>query len=270
MDNRIPILMYHQVSPNLHPNFLEYTVTPEILKNQLKVIELFGYTPINFDTLLAAKNGETVLPGKPIILTFDDALEDALKYAVPILEDKKFTATFYVTTGYVGGISSWMIPDVNCEFEVADWQTIKGLAAKGFEVGAHSVSHPLMDRIPPELCFKELSESRHVLENELGREVRHMAYPHGAYDRTAVKLAGEAGYYTACTCESYLADLNYEFLELPRINIGMEDSLLDFVLKLHTARSPKMMVSDAVNSIRRRTPKSVKQFIKKTLIRRSP
>lgn len=255
--------MYHQVSPNLHPNFLEYTVTPQIFKNQLDIIELFGYTPISFGTLLAAKKGETQLPKKPIILTFDDALVDALKYAVPILEDKNFCATFYVTTGYVGGISSWMIPDVNCEFEVADWQTIKGLTEKGFEVGAHSVSHPLMDRISPEHCYKELSESRQVLEEVLGREVRHMAYPHGAYNQTAVKLAGEAGYHTACTCEFYLAGLNSEFLELPRINIGMKDSLLDFIFKLYVARSPKMIMSDAVNSIRRRIPKSVKRFIKK-------
>jgi len=270
MNNRIPILMYHQVSPDPHPNFLEYTVTPQIFKNQLKIIESFRYTPINFDTLLAAKNGETELPEKPIILTFDDALVDALRYAVPILEDKNFCATFYVTTGYVGRISSWMIPDVNCEFEVADWQTIKGLAAKGFEIGAHSVSHPLMDKISPERCYKEMSESRRALEEALGRKVRHMAYPHGAYNQTAVKLAGEVGYYTACTCEFYLAGLNSEFLELPRINIGMRDSSLDFVFKLHTARSSKMIMSDAVNSIRRRVPKSVKRFIKKSLLHRNP
>lgn len=255
--------MYHQVSDESHPNFMEYTVTTRAFATQMKILKMLDFTPITFDDLINCKNGESSLPGRPIIITFDDGLKDALEKAVPILEDYSFKAVFYITVGYVGKPSTWMIPDVNVALDIADWSAIKELDAKGFEVGAHSVSHPHMDQIPADICYAEMFESRRVLEETLGHEVKHMAYPHGGFNETVRNLAYEAGYSTAATCIPVLATLDDDMLKLPRLNVGMEDTIMNFVSKLYIAQSPAEALETKLNVVRKMIPKTVKRFVKR-------
>lgn len=257
--------MYHQVSRESHPNFAEYTVTTNAFSDQMKALKYLGFEPISLNRLLDCREGNAALPSKPVIITFDDALVDALDNAVPILENMGFPAVFYVTTDYVGRMSDWMIPEVDVEFEVAGWERIRALDSKKFEVGAHSMTHPHMNTISAENCLKEMEGSRKVLEDRLGREIRHMAYPHGAYNQTVRDLAYESGYYTATTCEPALAALSDDMLGLPRLNVGMEDSLVAFVTKLYIAKSPKTILYSNIEALKREIPSPVRKFIKKYL-----
>lgn len=265
MNPRIPILMYHQVSSKPHPNFLDYTVTTQAFAAQMKVLKLLGFVPITFSQLRDYKEGRANLPLKPVIITFDDALQAAIENAVPILETLGFPAVFYITTDFIGRRSSWMIPEVDVEFEVADWPKIKSLDLKNFEIGSHSMTHPHMDIIPAVDCLREMEGSRRVLEDTLGHEVRHMAYPHGAYNSKVRDLAFESGYYTATTCEPAFAGLSDDMLSLPRINVGMEDSLFDFISKLYIAESINILLKNNIGSLRGKIPQPVKRFVKKYL-----
>src|SRR3990167_5238229 len=238
MNLRIPILMYHQVSEEPDPNFLEYSVTTKAFSKQIKILKLLGFESITLTKLVDFMQGRTNLPHKPIIITFDDGTQDAIDNAVPILEDSGFSAVFFIPTNYVGRKSSWMLSTVNTEFQVIDWATVRKLDSKGFEIGTHSMSHPHLDQIPTIDCQKELEGSRSILEELLDHEVRHMAYPFGDYDERVRELAHEAGYYTACTTEEKIANSKDHMLALPRLNIGMQDTLIDFVIKVFTAKTP--------------------------------
>jgi peptidoglycan/xylan/chitin deacetylase (PgdA/CDA1 family) len=268
MKTRIPILMYHQVSSEPHPNFLKYTVTTQAFEAQMKVLKHLGFVPITFAQLINYKERTESLPRKPVIITFDDALQDAIDNAVPILQNLRFGAVFYVTTDFVGRRSSWMIPEVDVEFEIADWPKIKNLDLNKFEIGGHSMTHPHMDGIPAGDCLREMEGSRRVLEDALGHEVRHMAYPHGAYNRKVRDLAFESGYYTATTCEPAFAGLNDDMLSLPRINVGMEDSLFDFICKLYIAESLNILLKNNIWRLRGKIPQPVRRFFKKYLYSR--
>jgi peptidoglycan/xylan/chitin deacetylase (PgdA/CDA1 family) len=269
MNLEIPILMYHQVSNEPHPNYLEYTVTVKAFSAQMKMLKLLGYVPISFNQLMDYKNGVAKLPPKPVIITFDDGMQDAIDNAVPILKNSGFTAVFYISTDYVGKKSSWMLPEVNVEFQVIDWATVKSLDNMGFEVGSHTISHPHLDRISSDDCYRELTGSRRKLEEVLRHEVRHMAYPFGDFNESVKTSTYEAGYYTACTTEEAVASLNDDMLMLPRLNMGMDAEIINFLSKINSDDSPIGIFARRMQAVRYKMPRPIKKIIKKLLYRKN-
>jgi len=233
MSIAIPILMYHQVTPRIHPKFLPYSVTPQTFKIHMKILEFFRFSPINLTQLLDYRNGKTSLPKKPVIITFDDCYQECVDHAVPILLEKGFTAVFYMPTDYAGKDSHWIVPELGIEFPIISWKTLKHLDSCGFQIGSHSMSHPHLSKINPEACFKELYGSRKILEERLDHEVTHLAYPYGSFNECVRAIAAEAGYFTACTTEELFSSPLDDLLLLPRMDVLGYMSNLDFILKLH-------------------------------------
>jgi peptidoglycan/xylan/chitin deacetylase (PgdA/CDA1 family) len=69
------------------------------------------------------------------------------------------------------------------------------------EVGAHTVTHPVLSRLPMERQREEVAGSKRQLEEILGRPVSSFAYPYGAptdFDETTVSLVRAAGFGRAC------------------------------------------------------------------------
>lgn len=82
-------------------------------------------------------------------------------------------------------------------FITLDRAGLRQLAAAGMAVGAHSVSHPILACASKELAWREISESRSVLERALGQTVWAFAYPFGNAGTVTgrdLRLAEEAGF----------------------------------------------------------------------------
>ena len=252
MSLSIPILMYHQVSPEPDTEFLRFTVTQESFANQMKLLKLLGFTPITLNELPYSKEDNGKPKTKPIIITFDDGLRDLLDYAVPVLKSYGFPAVFYISTDYVGKQSSWMVPEIGIEFPVMNWDEIKDLDSDGFQIGSHSMSHPYLARLSAEDCLSELKGSREILENRLGHEVRHMAYPNGSVNDNVRSLAEESGYHTACSSIKRIASTKDDPLLLPRLVIAGEDTVLDFITKIYTARAPWASINGRTRALYRK------------------
>src|SRR5690606_35501956 len=63
-----------------------------------------------------------------------------------------------------------------------DMETLVKRSADGLvTVGSHTMNHIDMDMLNRELLEYELKESKKILEEHLGKEVRHFAYPRGIY-----------------------------------------------------------------------------------------
>src|SRR5690349_11914967 len=103
----VPILMYHQVAPDRHPAFGKYTVQPEAFAAQMKWLSLAGYKAVTLDELLANRQEGRPLPGRPVVITFDDGYQGCADYAVPALEKYGFTAIFYLVAGLAGRNTAW-------------------------------------------------------------------------------------------------------------------------------------------------------------------
>ncbi|MGH3437037.1 MAG: polysaccharide deacetylase family protein [Sciscionella sp.] len=159
-------------------------------------------------------------PEKPTIaLTFDDAYSDFHAVALPMLMRYELTATLYVPTGYVGGHSGWMKAAGETQRAILSWSQIEEVAAAGIEIGAHSHTHPELDRLPDRALADEVARPKAVLEDHLGRAVRSFAYPYGDYDRRVRNAVATAGYCGAVTMNSWTASAADHPLELPRITV---------------------------------------------------
>jgi peptidoglycan/xylan/chitin deacetylase (PgdA/CDA1 family) len=237
MKTCIPILMYHQVTPRPHPALRKYAVTPRAFGAQMNWLTLTGYVPITLDRLLAHRSGHCPLPSRPIVITFDDGFEDCVEHAVPILHARGFTAIFYLVAGLVGKTSGWLLPERGVELPLMDWTAARRLEAAGFQCGSHTMSHPRLADLSSEGCREELLESRRLLEDHLGHEVRHLAYPFGSFNEKVRALVAETGYHSACSVRIGLSPPEDDVLTLHRVPINGQDSLLDFISRLHTART---------------------------------
>src|SRR3990172_9069986 len=60
------------------------------------------HDPITFRTLLDSLDGKARLPGRPVIVTFDDGYDDNYHNAFPVLRSLGMPATIFVSTGYIG------------------------------------------------------------------------------------------------------------------------------------------------------------------------
>jgi peptidoglycan/xylan/chitin deacetylase (PgdA/CDA1 family) len=234
-DVRVPILSYHDVSPNPHPAFRRYSLTVREFSRQVRWLAARGYTALDMDALVAARSGGGALPAKPVVITFDDGFQNCVDHAVPILQAHGFTAVFYLVTGLMGSTSRWMA-DAGVSLHLMSWATARQLAAAGFQCGLHTATHPRLTSLDASRRCAELADSRRRAEEELGRAMVHFAYPYGAVDPPARESVAAAGYVTATSTRPGLCGNADDVLELPRITIHGEEPLPMFLLRLRTGR----------------------------------
>ena len=77
------------------------------------------------------------------------------------------------------------------------WDEASTLVSKGFEVGSHTVTHPILSQIGAEQLHRELNQSRATIEATLHTRCIAIAYPNGRavdYSPQVFSVAAEAGY----------------------------------------------------------------------------
>ncbi len=248
----VPILVYHEVSPEPHPAFRRYTVTVREFARQMRWLAARGYQAIDMDALVRARTAGGVLPRRPVLITFDDGFQGCADHAVPVLQSHGFTAVFYLVTGLMGDTSRWMASEVGVQLPLMSWDRARALAKAGFQCGAHTVTHPRLTDLAPARCRAELGEARRRLEDELGRPAVHLAYPFGTYDATVRAGTAEAGYVTACSTLAGLSRADDDLLALHRVTVYGHDSLLDFACRLRTGSAARECLGRALGTLARR------------------
>jgi peptidoglycan/xylan/chitin deacetylase (PgdA/CDA1 family) len=155
--------------------------------------------------MMAARDAGAPLPPRAVVLTFDDGFRNFIERAAPVLEGAGFRATVFAVAGYCGRSNIWpgQAPRIPV-LPLLDAAELRTLAARGFEVGAHGMTHARFDRLAHEQVRREMLESRRSLEDALGEGVTSFAYPYGRTTPEALRLAA-AHYRAACTDEMRVA-----------------------------------------------------------------
>ena len=95
------------------------------------------------------------------------------------------------------------------------------------EVGSHTVTHPVLSALSPDLQRDEIHRSKAALDDLLGRPVRSFAYPYGAptnYTSETIAIVREAGYSCACSTVASAVERNSDLFQLPRLHVQDWDS----------------------------------------------
>ncbi len=99
------------------------------------------------------------------------------------------------------------------------WDEIKEMAGAGISFGAHTVTHPVLTRLPRGEMVEEVLGSRDALESQLGSRVTLFAYPNGAYgdfDESVKQVLRDAGFRCAATTVPGVNDASTDPFELRR------------------------------------------------------
>src|SRR5690606_6288359 len=84
-----------------------------------------------------------------------------------------------------------------------DWDEVRRLTAHPLAtIGAHTVHHYNLKRLPAEKALLEMTGSSAMIEAETGRRPQHFAYPYGfaeAVGPREIELARQAGFRSAVT-----------------------------------------------------------------------
>ncbi len=204
----LPIIMYHHVG-NLPPNAdairRDLTVSPDLFERELQYLEAHGIATVSLDDLLAHLAGRSTLPGRAVVLTFDDGYDDNYEFAFPILKKYGMVGTFFVATGFVER-PGYMT-----------WQQLKEMSEQGMSIQAHSIDHADLTVVNAAMLTRQLAEPKRALEEALGRPVRFVAYPSGKYNRAVIQATAAAGYAAAVTVKHgtrQLAESPFEFFRV--------------------------------------------------------
>lgn len=217
----VPVLIYHHINPHAGDTV---TVTPEVFAAQMEFLREEGYQTLSVDELMESIQGGGNSSAKTVAITFDDGWLDNYLYALPVLTEYRFKATFFLITARVdaasdcGRMHGTEIPDHETSKRlilggeagkvVLDWNSVRELAAhKLFRFYSHSVNHQRCADLPIDELESELTGSKDRLESELGKECDYFCWPYGSFSCEGLKVVAKAGYKGAFTtidgyCES--------------------------------------------------------------------
>jgi peptidoglycan/xylan/chitin deacetylase (PgdA/CDA1 family) len=213
----LPVLMYHDLTEQPGPVFGEhgpYVLPATSFRQQLRTLADLGFIGTRLDALLDPASRPA--RGRCCVLTFDDGHESNCALALPLLLEAGFSATFYVTAGWIG------------RPPYMSWEQLKEVAAAGMEIGSHSLTHRPPASLTPAELRTEMADSRKLLEDRLGRAVLSASSPTGFFNPRMPLIVREIGYRALCIGRIALwRDLDDPYC-IPRIPVKQATGPGDF------------------------------------------
>jgi len=229
---RLPILMYHRVAPAASgPTLERYRVAPHTFAEQMAWLRARGYWGVSPEELAEALAANRPLPGRPVMITFDDGYADFAEHAWPVLKKHDMRAVMFVVAGRTGGTADWDAAH-GAPAPLLGWSQISAMARDGLVVESHSFSHRPFTRLPVRDVYREILRSRAEIAQHTGREPISVCYPYGAVDPVVERIAEECGCRLGFAVSQAVASLADNPFRLPRLEISIDDDLASFQRKL--------------------------------------
>lgn len=232
----VPVLVYHDIRDV--PGTDEYVVTGQMFREQMAFLKQQGYQPVSLQRYAEAAAGKSSLPGKPVVLSFDDGLVSFRDIAMPVLAEYGFPAVLSVVTGWIDGRQ---VPSVYRD-RLLSWEQLRAVSRSPLvEILSHTdnlhhgiPANPQGNQTPAvitrrydavsgqyetEAAFRlriraDLAHSAERLLVELGKGPPGIAWPYGFYDQILAEEAMALGMRYHLTLSEQPARLE----QFPRIN----------------------------------------------------
>jgi peptidoglycan/xylan/chitin deacetylase (PgdA/CDA1 family) len=230
------VLCYHALSPDWPA---QLSTTQERFERQLRLLARRGWTGTTFHDAVTGPPRRHV-----VAVTFDDAFRSVATLGKPVLDELGWPATVFVPSDFPGtaqlrwaGIDHWADGPHAQELAPMGWGELGALAEDGWELGSHTCAHPRLTTLGDAELARELSESKRVCAQQLGRPCRTIAYPDGDVDARVAAATVAAGYEAAAALPSGMrAARSGPRHEYPRVGVYHKDGVARFRLKLALAR----------------------------------
>jgi peptidoglycan/xylan/chitin deacetylase (PgdA/CDA1 family) len=171
-------------------------------------------------------------------VTFDDGFCSAVQTALPELEIRNIPATIFMSSGCLGQHPSWegVEEAIRNEVVVTAEQLKRVNESPLVSIGSHCMTHSNLVHMDGAQAKEEILESKVQLEAILNSNVRLLSFPFGAYDRSHISCALDAGYERVfTTAPAMITEGIAPTNVIGRVKADPTDWPLEFRLKLQGA-----------------------------------
>lgn len=207
----VPVIFYHHIQPFSIASQKKQTgfnVDSGIFDNQMNYLKSGGYIPVTAKQLIDALRSHSGLPGKPVVITFDDGYRDIYDYAYPILKKYGFVFNVAVITGLVNG------------GDYLTWDQIREMKGNGGYLMDHTWSHYSVSKGSNDKIQYEIQTAKKQLEDNTGQEINVFVYPFGSFNSNAINILTNDGFSGAFTTSGGTYQCDLSIMTLHRTRIG--------------------------------------------------
>ena len=275
-NNEFIVLNYHDIEDRPIEQRISdaITLSSDELARQFDWLAAHGYHVVSLDDIVKAHEGQTSLPDKAVLLTFDDGYLSTYTRVFPLLKLFHFPAV-------IGLVTSWMETPTTRTIDygktpidrqkMLNWNQVKEMIDSGLvEIASHShdLHHDLLgspqgSRLPAAInriynenskmyesdsdyhsrIRTDLATSRDIIARHTGHPPRAMIWPYGACNSETIEIANKLGMPITFS----LDDGSNSAASLTRLNrlfISSGMSMTELVRQLHGKywRQPQRVV----------------------------
>ena len=225
----LPVLMYHKIPDAPLATQHQIYVTKENFAKHLAFFKGQKLTPITFRDYLEFAEGHKPMadfPARPIILTFDDGYLDNYTNLLPLMQQYGYRGVLYLLGDFGVRYNQWDLAADPTEprAEIMNATQKAAFVAAGWEIGAHTMSHPHLPQLPLAAAAAEIQQSKLALEAALQTEILTFAYPYGDLNKELKNAVREAGFALGVATDTGGLHLEDDRMQVFRINIFPHDT----------------------------------------------
>ena len=222
----VPILMYHVLSaPPAGAAFRELYVRPRDFSGQMEWLARHRYHAVTLDRVYEHWTEGTRLPRRPVVVSFDDGYLSQYTHGYRTLRRHHWPGVLNLQVDFlrpVGGLRPWRV---------------RKLIAGGWEIDAHTFTHPDLTAVDAVRLWREVNGSRQAIRRRFHVPVDFFCYPIGRYDARVVRAVRRAGYLGATT-ENYGLARPPGYFTLARIRVGGSEGIPGFAAEMTRLAGP--------------------------------
>ena len=219
----MPVLMYHKIPDAPIATKHQIFVTKDNFAKHLAYFKSRNFTPITFADYLRFARGERPLsefPARPIVLTFDDGYRDNYTNLLPLMRRYGYRGVLYLLGDFAVRHNQWDLAADPTEprADLMDEAQKREFVAAGWEIGAHTLSHPRLTTLPLPAAA-EIQRSKTQLEAVLKTKVVSFAYPYGDLNEAVKEAVRDAGFAFGVSTDTGALHLEDDRMQVFRINM---------------------------------------------------
>lgn len=230
------MLLYHRLGlPKLSSLVAGQYVAPGLLRSQLDYLTRRRWKAVSLVEAAQAPGAAEEPSANQFAVTFDDGYLSVYEHAIPALSEREMTATIFVVADQIDGINEWDRCAGDTKEPMMSADQIKEVASMGFEIGAHTLTHPRLTGLDDERLVREIVDSKHRLEDLIGSEVSSFSYPYGDCDERVIAATVQAGFARAVGTKLGVVR-EASIFEIPRVNVRWNSFGWQLMRKIGRAR----------------------------------
>ena len=165
-------------------------------------------------------------PPRPIILTFDDGYLDNYTNLLPLMQQYGYRGVLYLLGDADIRYNQWDadFDPLEPRSDIMDLAQKRAFVAAGWEIGAHTMSHPKLTTLLLAEATAEIQRSKTALETALQTEIVSFAYPYGDLNEAVKDAVREAGFALGVATDTGGLTIEDDRMRVFRVNMFPNES----------------------------------------------